>query len=126
MAAAWPEANAKLVEAKANGPALIEEMRFELPGLIPVENNDGVLEHAWAVQAFVEAGNVYIPDTTEWPEAEDWLDEVCGFPKGVHDDRVAAFTQAIRRLMRSWRQQPPADEEKPQLSEAARVANERF
>jgi phage terminase large subunit-like protein len=39
--------------------------------------------------AFVEAGNVFMPDPAEWPEVKDWLDEVCGFPKAGHDDRVA-------------------------------------
>jgi predicted phage terminase large subunit-like protein len=126
MSSAWPDATAKLIEAKANGPALIDEMRYELPGLVAVENNDGVLEHAWAIQAFVEAGNVFILDTSEWPEAEDWLDEVCGFPKAGHDDRVAAFTQAIRRLMRNWRQQAPVNETKEEPSEAVRWANQRF
>jgi predicted phage terminase large subunit-like protein len=98
MSAAWPEATAKLVESKANGPALIEELRNDIPGLIAVENNDGVLEHAWAVQPMVEAGNIFLPDPSEWPEVEDWLDEVCGYPRAGHDDRVAAFTQAVLRM----------------------------
>lgn len=123
--AAWPDAHAKLVEEKANGAALIEELRTEIPGLIAV-NDDGVLEQAWAIQAWVEAGHIYVPDPADWPEVEDWLDEVCGFPKAGHDDRVAAFTQAIRRLMRNARMQelpPPAPS---QPSEAAKAARQRF
>jgi hypothetical protein len=51
LSRAWPDATAKLIESKANGPALVEELRNEIPGLIAVENNDGVREHAWARSA---------------------------------------------------------------------------
>jgi predicted phage terminase large subunit-like protein len=125
VSAAWPEASAKLVEEKANGAALIEELRNDIPGLIAI-NNDGVISEAWAVQPFVEAGNVFIPDPSEWPEVNDWLDEVCGFPKGIHDDRVAAFAQAVHRMMRNQRAQMPPSNDKPQRSEAATVAHQRF
>ena len=33
----WPRAGAKLVEDKANGPAVIQELRHQLPGLIEVK-----------------------------------------------------------------------------------------
>jgi predicted phage terminase large subunit-like protein len=122
LSRAWPDATAKLIESKANGPALVEELRNEIPGLIAVENNDGVREHAWAIQPLVEAGNVFLPDPSEWLEVDDWLDEVCGFPRAGHDDRVAAFTQAVLRMKRgshlSLVVDPPGE-----MSEAVRVAN---
>lgn len=121
---AWPDANAKLVEEKANGAALIDDLRSSIPGLIAI-NDDGVLEQAWAIQAFVEAKHIFLPADELW--VEEWLDEVCGFPKAGFDDRVAAFTQAIRRLMKNVRARGLAGEDKPApMSEAAAVANERF
>jgi predicted phage terminase large subunit-like protein len=123
VSASWPEAHAKLIENKANGPAIVEELRDSIPGIIPVENNDGVLAHAWAIQPFVEAGNIYIP---EGPEGDAWLDEVCAYPKAAYDDRVAEFTQAILRLMKRAGEKPLARQEIT-YTEAGRVANqERF
>jgi predicted phage terminase large subunit-like protein len=109
--AAYEYAHAKLIEDKANGPAIIEELRTSLPGVIAVPNNDGVEAHAWAIQPFVEAGNIHLPHASEWPEVEEWLAEVCGYPKAVHDDRVAAFTQAVLRLMKNigHRSRPTGD-----------------
>jgi predicted phage terminase large subunit-like protein len=125
VSAAYPEATAKLVEEKANGAALLEELKDELEGLIAV-NDDGVLEQAWAIQPLVEAGQIFVPDPADWPEVEEWLDEVCAFPKAVHDDRVAAFTQAIQRLKRHMRRSPAAPPAAATPSEAVTVARQKF
>lgn len=123
VSAQFEEAHTKLVEDKANGPAIIDELRTEIPGLIAVPNNDGVLAHAWTIQGFLEAGNIHLPHPSEWPEVDEWLAEVCGYPKAAHDDRVAAFTQAVLRLMRNARGGAVTEStEKPKLSEAAEVA----
>lgn len=95
---AWPMASLKLIEDKANGPAIIEELRTDIGGIVAVNNADDVFARAWACQPFVEAGNIWLPDPSEWPEVNDWLDEVCTFPKATFDDRVAAFVQAVLRL----------------------------
>ncbi len=97
-----------------------------IAGLIPASDPGGVEAQAWAVQPFVEAGNVYLPDPTEWPEVEEWLDEVCRYPKAAFNDRTAAFVQAMMRFKRSWRQKMPAADDNPVLSEAAQVAQQRF
>jgi predicted phage terminase large subunit-like protein len=104
---AFPHATAKLIEDKANGPAIIDELRSDIAGIIAASDPGGVLAQAWAVQPFVEAGGIYLPDPADWPEVEDWLTEVCSYPNGVNDDRVAAFTQAVHRMKRHI-QQPPA------------------
>lgn len=97
---AYPKATAKLIEDKANGPAIIEELRSDLDGIIATSDPGGVLAQSWAVQPFVEGLNIYLPDSADWPEVDDWLTEVCGYPKATHDDRVASFSQAIKRLKR--------------------------
>ena len=121
---AWPAATLKLIEDKANGPAIIEELRNGIPGIVPVNNVDDVLARAWACQPFVEAGNIWLPDPADWPEVENWLDEVCTFPKAPHDDRVAAFVQAVLRLKR--RMQDMGAPPKAEPNEAAKVAGQRF
>lgn len=124
---ATPEAALKLIEDKANGPAIISELRDTVEGIVGVSDPGGVLAQAWSVQPMVEAGQVWIPHPEEWPEVEEWLAEVCGYPKAAHDDRVAAFTQALQRLQLHIRRNVGAPAEKePEVSEAAKVAGMRF
>lgn len=88
----WPMAAAKLVEDKANGTAVIDLLRREIPGLIPVEPQGGKEARASAVSPLVEAGNVHLPDTA-W--AKDLIEEAASFPNSPHDDQVDALTQAL-------------------------------
>lgn len=84
-----------LIEDKANGPAIIEELKKELPGVIAVNPEGGKVARAWAVSPEVEAGNCYLP---ELPWAQEVVEEAAQFPNAAHDDDVDAFTQAI-----NWR-----------------------
>ena len=93
--ARWPEAGAKLVEDKANGPAVISLLRERIPGLIAVEPRGGKEARAHAVSPTIEAGDVWIPDE---PWADEFLSECCSFPAGAHDDEVDAMTQALARM----------------------------
>jgi predicted phage terminase large subunit-like protein len=124
----FPEAGLKLIEDKANGPAIIADLHDSVSGLVGVSDPGGVLAQAWAVSPMVEAGQVWVPHPEEWPEVEEWLDEMCGYPKAAYDDRVAAATQALLRFQLHIRQgmgKPPAKEDLV-LSEAATVAATRF
>jgi predicted phage terminase large subunit-like protein len=123
---AWPEATLKLIEDKANGPAIIEDLRSDIDGIIAVQNNDGVLAGAWAIQAWCEAGNVWIPDSSEWPEADDWLDEICTYPKATYDDRVACLVQAILRLKHRAGSRAGKPDPAGKPTEAAAAAKQRF
>ena len=97
----WPRAAAKLVEDKANGPAVIQELRHQLPGLIEVKPEGGKVARAHAVSPMVEAGNVYLPHPMLVPWVEAFLEEMAAFPNGRHDDQVDAMTQALNRLRES-------------------------
>lgn len=127
-AKAFPEASLKLVEDKANGPAIISELRDTIEGLVGASDPGGVLAQAWAVSPMVEAGQVWIPHPEEWPEVEEWLAEMCGYPKATYDDRVASATQALKRLQEHIRSQlgaPPKPDDTPP-SESASIAQQRF
>lgn len=91
----WPQAVAKLVEDKANGPAVIATLQHEIPGIIPVEPEGGKVARAHAAQPLVIAGNIYLPDE---PWAADFIEEAAAFPNGANDDMVDAFTQAVNTL----------------------------
>jgi predicted phage terminase large subunit-like protein len=53
----WPAATMKLVEDKANGPAIIDALRNELSGVIPVTPQGSKESRAHAAAPEVEAGN---------------------------------------------------------------------
>jgi predicted phage terminase large subunit-like protein len=82
----------KVIEAKANGPALVSRLRSQIPGLEEWEPNGSKVERAYACQGRVESGNVYLPQDAPW--IREWVAEVSGFPNARHNDRVDAFTQA--------------------------------
>jgi predicted phage terminase large subunit-like protein len=94
----WPKSGAKLIEDKANGPAVIQELQHDIPGLIPVNPEGGKIARAHAVSSQVEAGNVYLPHPTITSWIETFLEEATAFPHGRNDDQVDAMTQALNRL----------------------------
>lgn len=102
LSAKWPTARAKLVEDKANGPAVIATLKREIPGLIAVEPEGGKVVRARAVSPDIEAGNVYLPDPSIAPWIHDFVEECSAFPNAAHDDQVDAMTQALNRLQNDF------------------------
>ena len=101
----WPQAVGKLIEDKANGPAVINTLSKELAGIIPVNPQGGKLARLNAVSPEIEAGNVYLPKKAEW--VQDYLDEfAAATPDGGGQfwDQIDATTQALMRLSRPARQ----------------------
>ena len=94
LSAKWPKTTRKLIEDKANGTAVIDVLKKEIPGILPVEPLGGKVVRAHAVTAVVEARNVYIPDATIAPWVFDFVEELASFPSATHDDQVDAMTQA--------------------------------
>jgi predicted phage terminase large subunit-like protein len=94
---AWPLARAKLIEDKANGPAIITMLRSKVAGLIPVEPEGGKVGRARAVSPEIEAGNVYLPHPALYPWVNELINSCASFPNAAHDDDVDAMTQALAR-----------------------------
>lgn len=90
----WPQTTRKLVEDKANGTAVIEVLKKEIPGIVPVNPEGGKVARAHATTAVAEAGNVYIPSPEIAPWVHDWVEEMSSFPSGAHDDQVDCYSQA--------------------------------
>jgi len=110
MAHKWPKALCKLIEDKANGPAVITMLKMKLPGMIPVQATKSKEERVNAVLPVWESQNIFIPDEIEVREAVfvkcKWADEVidqcANFKPGKKvqkDDLVDMCSQAINRLM---------------------------
>lgn len=98
ITAKYPKAWTKLIEDKANGPAVIQTLKNEISGLIAVNPMGGKVSRARAVSPDIEAGNVYLPSPSIAPWIHDFVEECAVFPNGKNDDRVDAMTQAIMRL----------------------------
>jgi len=105
LTARWPQADAKLVEDKANGPALIATLQREIPGIVAIRPDGTKEARAHAVSFLLEAGNVYVPDKSLAPWIEEFIEECAVFPKGAHDDQVDACTQALKALLLGWQKQ---------------------
>lgn len=99
MSAKWPQASAKFVEDKANGPAVINALARQLPGLIPIEPEGSKYARAAAVSPFVHSKNVHLPEAALLPNVEELLEETRSFPNGSHDDTIDAMSQALNRLL---------------------------
>jgi predicted phage terminase large subunit-like protein len=97
--ASYPQATLRLVENKANGPAIVNMLEAEVAGMVLVEPYGDKVARANAVSPFLEAGNVYLPeDQGEHPWIADFLLEVSKFPRYKFDDQVDAMTQALQRM----------------------------
>lgn len=101
MTGKFPDARRKLIEDKANGPAIMDSLKSEISGMIPVVPDGSKIARAHAVTAEWEAGNIFLPHPDIAPWIEDWVAEITTFPAGSHDDRVDAMTQALRDLYTS-------------------------
>jgi predicted phage terminase large subunit-like protein len=97
MAAKWPKAHAKLVEDKANGTAVIDYLKNEISGMIPVEPMGGKEVRAAAISPQWEAGNVYLPHPSICPWINDFIEELIQFPNAKHDDQVDCMSQMLAR-----------------------------
>lgn len=94
----YPQASLKLVEDKANGPAIISQLQSEMGGLVPVEPYGSKTARALAVSPQIESHNVYLPRPNAFPWVHGFLDECRKFPNSVNDDQVDATSQALSRF----------------------------
>lgn len=88
---AYPRVVAVLIERKANGQALIDELVSAVPGTIGIDPEGGKESRAAATAPSVQAGQWYLLEGAPWLSA--FVEEWAAFPNGRHDDRVDAGTQ---------------------------------
>lgn len=109
---------AVLVEDKANGPAVLDSLEADVPGLIAITPQGGKVARANAVQPQHEAGNFFVPSPTlkgfEW--VNDWVELFAKFPGVPHDDDVDAWTQGVNWF--TSRENMPTDSPEPAVGGA--------
>lgn len=83
-----------LIEDKASGQSLIQDLRREggLP-IIPILPRGDKLTRFARVTPMIEAGMVWLPRDAAWLAAFE--SELLAFPQGAHDDQVDAFSQYL-------------------------------
>jgi predicted phage terminase large subunit-like protein len=97
-------ANVVLIEDKASGTQLIQELIFEgCYAVTKYKPECDKIMRLHAQTALIENGFVYIPELASW--LAGYLHEMTVFPKGKHDDQVdstAQFLEWFKKPMASW------------------------
>ena len=104
-----------VVEAKASGNSLIQELRnmgIPVQEFIPVKGNDKITR-VNAVADLFASGVIWCPDT-RW--AHELIDETADFPNGEHDDLVDSMTCALARYRQGGFVRIPSDEQDEPVS----------
>jgi predicted phage terminase large subunit-like protein len=99
----YPQARKILVENKANGPAVEDQLRNEVPRIELGEPGGGKIARANAVEPHFATSIFLPPGAPDWlvrTDSQDlgWIAEHLAFPNVVHDDQVDAATQAVGYL----------------------------
>jgi predicted phage terminase large subunit-like protein len=108
----WPMAKPILIEESANGPAIIQMLDSEIPGILPVRaKGSKTVRLHWGVSSvagFIEDGHVYLPSKhtahgdrgdCHVEVAEELVNEGANFPHGAHDDLLDACVQGVSFLI---------------------------
>jgi len=98
-----------IVEAKASGTPLTQELRqvgIPVVNFTPSRGNDK-LSRVHSISPLFEAGMIWAPDES-W--AHEVIEECAAFPNGTHDDLVDSTTQALMRYRQGNFVQLPSDD----------------
>ena len=90
--------SAVLVEDKANGPAVIERLRVNISGVVPITPQGGKVARMHAVLSEWQARNWHLERNAA--RTGPFIDQLITFPSGRHDDMVDMMTQAASWLIR--------------------------
>lgn len=91
------DAGSVLVEDKASGQSLLQDLKREtnLP-VVPINPRGDKLTRFAAITALIEAGRLYLPKKAPW--LADFETELLSFPHVPHDDQVDSLTQYFNWL----------------------------
>lgn len=96
--AKYPQAEDIIIEDAANGPAIEQALRAEIPGIQLSKTQGGKEARAHAVSNLFKDARCYLPADAPWIAAyEEQLER---FPKSAHDDDVDATSHGLLFLHR--------------------------
>lgn len=119
----YPELDECVIEDKANGPAIVDMLRYaeNVPAIVAVNPMGGKVSRAEAITPFVKSGNYYIAEDLDENEVE-WhvntnmtarekvITQHKSFPYGKHDDMVDEDSQGTIRLIKLVTGEEPVPE----------------
>jgi predicted phage terminase large subunit-like protein len=86
-----------LVEDRANGPAVIQRLKYDIPGVVEIKPQGGKVARLNAAAPEWQAGDWYIDRRAPWSAL--FVDQLVTFPAGRHDDMVDMVTQVSSWLL---------------------------
>ncbi len=96
-----------LVEKRANGVEVLQEMQRELRGLVPTNPDASKTARAEAAEPTLESGHVFVPGERSLDDPSGYdqaltpafaaalIEQAATFPFGENDDNVDQFTQVV-------------------------------
>jgi predicted phage terminase large subunit-like protein len=88
-----------LVEDKANGPAVIQRLKINVPGVIAINPQGGKDGRMYAVAGEWQAGDWYVDRNAAWTEG--FIQQITMFPRAAHDDMADMMSQASCWLLQN-------------------------
>jgi len=88
------ESDIILIEDKASGQSLIQDLRHETKlSIIAINPKLDKITRMVTVSSIIEAGNVYLPYKSIW--LNDFEEEIMQFPTSPHDDQIDSTSQFL-------------------------------
>lgn len=102
MSGKWPDAARKVIEDRANGPAIMADLRKTVDGMVgwPPKGQrfDDKTTRLQGVSPLFEAGNVFLPNPDKHRWVFAYIDELTRFPNAENDDQVDTTSMALADL----------------------------
>lgn len=115
---------AVLVEDKASGQSLIQELKDDtLLPIVAIQKNIDKVSTANATTPIVESGRVFLPEGADW--VPDFLMTMGQFPNGAHDDDNDAACQGLQYLAHGGGKTGLLDFAEQELNDMQRAKNGR-
>jgi predicted phage terminase large subunit-like protein len=89
--------SAVLIEDKANGPAVIQRLKINVPGVVEINPQGGKIARMFAAAAEWQAGDWYVDRNAAW--TEPFIQQLTMFPNARNDDMADMMSQASAWLL---------------------------
>lgn len=93
----WAHVGQIIIEDKANGTAIVDTLRAQMPGVLAVSPLGGKIARANAVEPYWRSMSVWLPPDRPW--VPGFVEELASFPVGAYDDQVDCMSQAMLFLL---------------------------
>jgi predicted phage terminase large subunit-like protein len=87
---------AVLVEDKANGPAVVQRLKINVPGVIAINPQGGKDGRMYAVAGEWQGGDWHVERNAAW--TEPFIEQITMFPSARNDDMADMMSQAAAWL----------------------------